>query len=811
MRIRHKLLAAAAVLFAVVFIGCSMMDGASVSGGSSDSLSGVSTEGSLRTFSGVIDNIADYDGAVTRTIMPGIDDTSYSYYIYGKTLVGNVELANAPLKLTAADHGFDPAAAQSASGATQNQLGGFKIKDVLAAAWEFTLVAVKSDVTPPNSLETMKSNAYLIAYAYVDLTKADGAVKFHLVPDGLVGKAKPTVKVYLSDEHSTDAGKQWSLPANTEVHLGVQNLVTGADVVAFSKTTATTNCYTFSGPDAGLNPGTYNFVVKFVTKQDDNSTTESYWSDVMVILPKRDFTETIYVPNIIGKKPDAPEHLVATYVKNSMDNAGREGFYKAHFMWDGSKSVNEKYFEFQLLDVTELKDKSKWIGADPSESTPNPADGWTTTNLGISNLNSVLRTYTPSTFTPAEERAGGSLIMNNEEITMYLPLGKAYWARIRSVNNFGRSTWEYVGLELSAEDPAVTVPDNEAEFLGGGVLEDSSASKYAESINITKITYNKNGGLFGTDRSDKIVYFVVDKAAIKDRTIIPFWAANGHPTTPLKKDKDTFVGWTSDGTSAKSVYKAVSAAATVPSAVGKLGSILGGAATSTSDVYVQTPVDDISAMIDTWTGDPKKTTEAALQAADKGGYRGYECITLYADYTGSLTGKIKYVDLAYDYRLATEWVLFGNNLAPLTTGQDASPYTLSDSWHVEWSKSDATNGGGKIKLGIKYPANGEYKIGTGTDAKPYTLKYKKEGASDTDLFTSPVKVTATIKDAYGTIKSVNTADVHNYNTAVKIGPEDGIGVSSWENGSYTCYVTTVFETTGKTITRSVSVTISITD
>ncbi|MCQ2240739.1 hypothetical protein [Treponema sp.] len=804
MRIRHKLLAAAAVLFAAVFIGCSMMDGASVSGGSSDSLSGVSTEGSLRTLSGVIDNIADYDGAVTRTIMPGIDDTSYSYYIYGKTLVGNVELANAPLKLTAADHGFDPAAAQAVAGATQANLGGFKIKDVLAAAWEFTLVAVKSDVTPTD-LATMKSNAYLIAYAYVDLTKANGAVRFHLVPDGLSGKGRATVNVYLSDERSNASTKQWALPADTKVQLGVQNLVTGDAVVDFKDVTATEYCYTFTGPSDGLNPGTYNFVVKFVNTKNGS---ESYWSDVLVVLPNRNFVETIYVPNIIGKKPEAPEHLVATYVENSMDNAGREGFYKAHFMWDGSKSTNEKYFEFQLLDVTNLLDKTKWTGTDASAT-----DGWKAGSeyLGASvSLDDVLRKYTPETFTPAEERADGSLVMNNSEITMYLPLGKAYWARIRSVNNFGESKWEYVGLELSAASPAVTAPVGDAEFKGGAVL--GSGTVTAESINITKITYNKNGGLFGTDRSDKIVYFVVDKAAIKDRTVIPFWAANGHPTNPLKKGEDTFVGWTSDGTTANSVYKAVSATATTPAAVGKLGSITGGASTSTTDVYVQTPVDSVSAMIGTWTGTPKATTEADLEDADEGGYRGYGCITLYADYTGSLTGNLSYVDLAYDYRLATEWILFGNSLAPLTTGQAAAPYTLSDSWHVNWSKSDETGGGKKIKLAIKYPAKGEYKIGADDDsAVTYKLKYKKAGATDAASFTNPVKVTATIKDAYGTIKSVNTADVSNYNNEVKIGPTDGIDVSSWENGSYTCYVTTVFETTGKTITRSVSVTISITD
>lgn len=789
MRKRHKLLVAAAALFAAVFFGCSMMDSESVSSSDSQDESRVIT----RSLSAVIDNIADYDAAFadTRVIMPGIDDTTYDYYIYGTTVVGNKKLTSDgnPLKLDDTNHGFNPTAG------AQNTLGSFKIKDIEAAAWDFTLVAVKTGVTC-NSLDEMMSKGYLVAYAYVDLTKGDTGTTFHLVPDGLKGKANVRVNVYLSDKNSTT--DKWTLPDDTNVLIGIQNLVTGNDIDPPSGPEAPTGTdpYVYTGD---LDPGTYNLVVVF-EQTKDAKTIRSYWSDILVVLPQRDFTATVFVPNIIGTAPAAPEKLVAWYVENSMDNAGHEGFYKAHFTWDGSKSVNERYFEFQLLDVSALTDKSKWAFADAST-----AKDWTASDLGVATTN-ILRTYTPSNFAPAEERFSGSLVMNNSEMVMYLPLGKAYWARIRSVNNFGESSWEYVAVDNA---DSVTPGTGDKEFKGGAALETTGAANYAESINITKVTYNKNGGMNGTNLSDKIVYFVVDKAAIKDRSIIPFWAANGDPTNPLKKGNDKFVGWTSTGKTENTVYKAVYDGSTTGGTVYTDDPASTEKGKSTHDIkYVLTTA--AAAMEAKWTGATPATTEADLEAADDGGYRGYECITLYADYTGSLVGQINYVDLAYDYRLATDWInLSKDGATPLTNGQGKTPKTLYESWQMDWSKSSGTQGK-EIKMSVKFPANGAYNIGyvdTDNPGTDYTLKFKKKN-TDTN-FAYPVKITATVKDPYGAIKAVTTTTANNYNTQCDF--DSTLDISNWENGSYTVYFNAVIVTSGKTITRSVSVTLNITD
>lgn len=813
MRMRHKLLVAAAALCSATFIGCSMSEpdssGAVISLGSPQATPVTETV-VTRTLSGVIDNIADYDAAAagTRVIMPGIDDTTYDYYIYGKTVVGGKPLQtngdgtpnHAPVKLTEDAHGFKPTAG------SQNDLGSFSIKDIAATAWEFTLAAVKNGVGAPTDEVDLKNKAYLISYAYVDLTRASGAVKFHLIPDGLAGTATATVSVYLSDSNSKVAGDQWAVPDGTDVFIGVQNLITGAEVVAFGDAVGIAS-NSYKKVLADLNPGTYNLVVKFVTTKDTKKI-ESYWSDILVVLPNRSFNADVFVPNIIGTKPAAPKKLVARYVENSMDNAGREGFYKVHFQWDGTDSVNERYFELQLLEVTgkglstdaantAILDKTKWALTDGNE-----AKDWTATALGISeaDLKKVLRSYTPVEYTPAEENAGGSLVMNNNEITMYLPLGKAYWARIRSVNNFGESKWEYVDL---SEADTVALATGDAYFKGGDKLGSAGATAFAESINMTKITYNKNGGANNSNMSDQITYFVVDKSAIKDRAVIPFWAANGDPDNPLVKGTgaraDKFVGWTSDGKTENSVYKAVSATATAPAAVGKLAAITGGLSTEAVE-YVQTTVSAATDMIATWIGDPNKaTTETALETADDGGYRGYGCITLYADYTGSLTGQLQYVDLAYDYRLATDWISVSKGgSGALTNGQGQTPATLYESFQMDWSKSNAAQGE-TIKMSVTYPVDGAYKIGD----EDYKLKYFASGSN-------PVKITATVKDPYGSIKYVDSITASAFGTKFDFNTT-GIDISNWENGSYTIYFAAVYETTGKTITRSVSVTLNITD
>ena len=813
MRMRHKLLVAAAALCSAAFIGCSMSEpdssGAVISLGSPQATPVTETV-VTRTLSGVIDNIADYDAAAagTRVIMPGIDDTTYEYYIYGKTVVGGKPLQtngdgtpnHAPVKLTNNDHGFNPTTG------SQNDLGSFSIKDIAATAWEFTLAAVKTGGEAPTDDTDLKNKAYLISYAYVDLTRASGAVKFHLIPDGLAGTATATVSVYLTDSNSKSAGDQWAVPDGTDVFIGVQNLITGAEVVAFGDAVGIAS-NSYKKVLADLNPGTYNLVVKFVTTKDTKKI-ESYWSDILVVLPNRSFDADVFVPNIIGTKPARPKKLVARYVENSMDNAGREGFYKVHFQWDGTDSVNERYFELQLLEVTgkglstdaantAILDKTKWALTDGTE-----AKDWTATALGISeaDLKKVLRSYTPVEYTPAEENAGGSLVMNNNEITMYLPLGKAYWARIRSVNNFGESTWEYVALD---DVDAVDLAAGDKYFKGGDKLGTAGATAFAESINMTKITYNKNGGANNSNMSDQITYFVVDKSKIEERAVIPFWAANGDPDNPLVKGTgaraDKFVGWTSDGKTENSVYKAVSATATDPGAPGKLAAITGGLSNAAVE-YVQTTVAGATAMVNAWTGDPKKTTEDALETADTGGYRGYGCITLYADYTGSLTGQLQYVDLAYDYRLATDWIIVSKTGSgdALTNGQGETPATLYESFQMDWSKSNVAQGN-VIKMSVTYPADGAYKIGT----KTYNLKYFAPGSN-------PVKITATVKDPYGSIKYVDSITASAFGTKFDFNTT-GIDISNWENGSYTIYFKAVYETTGKTIPRSVSVTLNITD
>ena len=117
---------------------------------------------------------------------------------------------------------------------------------------------------------------------------------------------------------------------------------------------------------------------------------------------------------------------------------------------------------------------------------------------------------------------------------------------------------------------------------------------------------------------------------------------------------------------------------------------------------------------------------------------------------------------------------------------------------MDWSKSNVAQGN-VIKMSVTYPADGAYKIGT----ENYNLKYFAPGSN-------PVKITATVKDPYGSIKYVDSITASAFGTKCDFNTT-GIDISNWENGSYTIYFAAVYETTGKTITRSVSVTLNITD
>lgn len=428
-----------------------------------DSVSGEGIEG-LRTLTVEIKNYSEFveessvqanTFAPARSIMPDAFTTTdtLSYYLYGKASNGEE---------------------QKWTSVTVNA-GKFSL-DVEPYNWDLTL-AVTADATTiavTDDLAAVKAKAVLIGYAAVDLTRHANSASFTLKPDGLTTPGK--VKLTTSLEGS------WTIPDSiNSVTLGIYNLTYGT-AVSYSETTSTVVTVkksagtiafpsTFGDSSKDLAPGTYTFKVEFLNADGE---CEAEWSDSLVILPGKTNSTTVAIPNVIGTVPDAATAFKASYVTGTEDSTS--GFYDVKFEWDGTACTNERYFEIDLLDVT-----GSTVAAIPTAD----AD-WDT---AVTDSGKTAVTYDAAVIED-QLYTEGSLLANNTSLTMKLPLGKAYVARIRAVNRAGSSENAYVTVGTGS--------GSETVFDG-------------TFINLFRIRYNLQGGTYtpatGTAQSTPIVVY----------------------------------------------------------------------------------------------------------------------------------------------------------------------------------------------------------------------------------------------------------------------------------------------------------------
>lgn len=187
---------------------------------------------------------------------------------------------------------------------------------------------------------------------------------------------------------------------------------------------------------------------------------EAEWSDSIVILPGKTNDKPVAVPNVIGAKPAAATDFTASYVDGTKDIT--PGFYDVKFEWKGAACVNERSFEIDLLEVT----GTKTVTAIPISDIE-----WATAETDSGNKVVTYKSEVISDQLYVE----GSLLANNTSLTMKLPLGKAYVARIRAVNRAGSSDNVYVTVGVDK--------GSETKFVG-------------TFINLFRIRYNLQGGTY---------------------------------------------------------------------------------------------------------------------------------------------------------------------------------------------------------------------------------------------------------------------------------------------------------------------------
>lgn len=495
--------------------GCqNSLEGDSVSGGGIEGLRTLTVE--IKNYSEFVEEISVQANrfAFARSIMPDAFKTSdtLSYYLYGKASNGEEK--------------------EWTSVTVKN--GKFTL-DVEPYNWNLTL-AVTADaattITEADKLTDVKGKAVLIGYASVDLTRQANSASFTLKPDGLTTPGHVGLKTSLEG---------WTIPDSIDsVRLGIYNLTTGEAISYTTDKSTTVTEVTDSGSGIAfptsfgdstkdLAPGTYTFKVEFLDA-DDNCQAE--WSDSIVILPGKTNDKTVAVPNVIGEKPAAATDFTASYVSGTEDST--DGFYDVKFEWNGDACKNERNFEIDLLDVT-----GSTVAAIPTKD-----EEWNTAVTAVKAVTDPDKEAVTYNAAVIEDKhyIAGSLLANNTSLTMKLPLGKAYVARIRAVNRAGSSKNTYVKVGAGTETEIETGTETETKTK-------TKTTAFAEGklINLFRIRYNLQGGTYTPDGETAQTAPIVDYASAEKAYFVPATntlVKNNIAWTKWKKADNTYVGTT---------------------------------------------------------------------------------------------------------------------------------------------------------------------------------------------------------------------------------------------------------------------------
>lgn len=463
MKNRKSIFAFFVISAAMIFASCSNLTDAKVSSSSEDKNT-LNIE--VTNYDEVVTQASKSANRASRTIIPdSFDSDGVDLYIYGVATTG--DKFTAPVKVEF--EGNTDAAGVN----TSKTVGKIKI-DAEAEVWEFTLAAVaKGDV--PATPDEMKTKAVLIGYASLDMTYGDTA-KFTLSPDGLTKAASVAMKLY---------NDGWTTPDGYKITAGIYKLTDGADATTTGDGSGDATAKDFASLDTSepatanytlpsMTPGTYLFKVIYTS----DATKKSFvWSDTLIVLPGKTVDSPIAIPNVIGEKPSVPTVFKASYEAGSEDE--RIGYYTVDFEWSRG-SNNELSYELEVLPLA------------AATTLPSSDDEWNTAATGTKALPFDAK------FSSSDFYSSGSLLTGNTAAAAYLELGVRYAARLRAVNDAGKSDWAYVtvdGTKGTAFTSAVISRYRITYNLNGGVYySDGDTSKTGSAVNIVEYFCEKTTG-----------------------------------------------------------------------------------------------------------------------------------------------------------------------------------------------------------------------------------------------------------------------------------------------------------------------------
>lgn len=360
--------------------------------------------------------------------------------------------------------------------------------------YKLTLFALTKEIS--NSLKEKNSeittsilnqNASLKASSFVDM-RYEEEIYFHLKSNTL-SSGKGSVELTIS--HLND----WQVDGDFKINCGIYSIddgslvypaengsfelrTTQADPSSISKIIFSSFENDTTKTVQNVPVGNYDFVVNYIKCDAGNEKKVFKYSEKITVLINQTTKADFLIPDFLEKKPEAPSMLTAAY---KLPDSNTKAFYEMQFYWKDN-SINENSFELELLKV----DGESEV---PSELND---EVWSILNneytiIGNPDSNSTV-------ISVSEDSPGISLSKGFVKFNKYLALGSRYIARIRAVNNMGKSDWNYIQFPASAQ-----LTDNGISFDEGFSAITSEVTGDITSINLYRINYEiSNGSLSAT-------------------------------------------------------------------------------------------------------------------------------------------------------------------------------------------------------------------------------------------------------------------------------------------------------------------------
>ena len=555
-----KKIAVALSVLAVLLVGCSNDVGGSMN--NKALLASLLNNNSNSSTSGQIKQLKIYatndeeliNFGESRTILPqAIDASKLTFYFWGTDQINaasNTSI-NTPQIKTFNDSG------DGVTGTVDVDLSISSYKLKLAACSNDDLPA--ADPTAATYIRNIMAKALLYAVADVDL-RYNQDVKFYLNPNNIEGVGSVdiilrtlnqwkdegySVTVRIEDKATGTVISNKDIPtpksSSQEWHTQTGDKSTWDAPADNTSGTVNGGIATTTGVEykvTNIPAGSYNLVVDFY-----NGTKHYYYTDTLMILTNQVANKTnngtydsvgkvyyVEIPQVINKEPAAPENLRVGYV-DADDND--DGYYIATFEWD-RVSTNEEYFLLQLLRLDECNNGA----TTPATNKTGFDDATKTALIGLRDTADVNTTPTKdvpagwkalAAHTKAEKiqlretvfqetkskYAAGSLNKGSTSLSLYLPLGSAYVARLTAINEASKSVdggfdgtkdtsmqkWIYTNAAaLTNVTPRPVTLNVKTANLPGETVSPVSWTGTGTAaplcVNRYRMLYNLNGGSF---------------------------------------------------------------------------------------------------------------------------------------------------------------------------------------------------------------------------------------------------------------------------------------------------------------------------